>query len=200
MTWIFFSQIINIIGSWPSCESKNISFIINPLKKKGLSSCLEFSCQNCSGWTKEVYTSKKLKNNSKGKSPFDINVRSVSAMREIDRGYSALEKLCGYLSLSPPMQVNAFNEIQKTILEVCNTVALQSMTDAVDEQQQNKDEQGISDVTVFCDGSCQKRGHSFLNGVVTGISSDSGKCLTIASWQRHVKHVYHGKVVKVLRS
>ena len=69
-------------------------------------------------------------------------------MREIGRGYSALEKLCGYLNLSPPMQVNAFNEIQKTILEVCNTVTLQSMTDAVDEQQQNKDEQGISDVTV----------------------------------------------------
>ena len=32
------------------------------------------------------------------------------------------------------MQVNAFNETQKTVLEVCNTVALQSMTDAVDEQ------------------------------------------------------------------
>ena len=88
----------------------------------------------------------------------------MSAMREIDRGYSALKKLCGYLNLSPPMQVNAFNETQKTVLEVCNTVALQSMTDAVDEQQQNKDGQGISDVTVFCDGSWQKRGHSFLNG------------------------------------
>ena len=78
-----FSQIINIIGSCPSCESKNISFIINPVKKKGLSSCLEFSCQNCSEWTKEIYTSKELKNNSKGKSPFDINVQSVLAMREI---------------------------------------------------------------------------------------------------------------------
>ena len=58
-----YSQIVNIIGSCPSCESKNISFIINPVKKKGLSSCLEFSCQNCSEWTKEIYTSKELKNN-----------------------------------------------------------------------------------------------------------------------------------------
>ena len=63
-----FSQIINSTGSCPSCENKNISFIINPVKK---SSCLEFSCQNCSEWIKEIYASEELKNNSKGKSPFD---------------------------------------------------------------------------------------------------------------------------------
>ena len=45
------SQIIDINGSCQSCEKKNISFIINPVKKKGLSSCSEFSCQNCSEWT-----------------------------------------------------------------------------------------------------------------------------------------------------
>ena len=110
-----FSQIINVTGLCPSCESKNISFITNPIKRKGLSSCLEFSCQYCSAWTKEIYTSKDLKNNSKRKSPFDINVRSVLAMTEIGQGYSTLEKLCGYLNLPPPMQVNAFNETQKTV-------------------------------------------------------------------------------------
>ena len=98
-------------------------------------------------------------------------------MREIGWGYSALDKLCGYLNLSPPMHVNAFKETQKTVLDVYNTVALQSMTDAADERQENKDEQGISDVTVSCDGSWQKQGHSSLNGVMTAISSDSGKCL-----------------------
>ena len=75
-------------------------------------------------------------------------------MTEIGRGYSAL-KLCGYLNLSPPNQVNVFNEKQKTVLEAYNTVALQSMTHAADELQENKDEQGISDVTVSCDGSWQ---------------------------------------------
>ena len=56
-------------------------------------------------------------------------------MREIGRGYSALEKFCGYLNLSPPMQMNAFNKMQKTVLEAYNnTVALQSMTDVADEQ------------------------------------------------------------------
>ena len=56
------------------------------------------------------------------------------------------------------MQVNAFNETQKTVSEACNTVALQSMTNATDVLQENKDEQGISEVTVSCDGSWQKRG------------------------------------------
>ena len=46
---------------------------------------------------------------------------------------------------------------KKTVLEAYNTVALQSMTHAADELQENKDEQGISDVTVSCDGSWQKR-------------------------------------------
>ena len=117
-SWIFFHKFLgNILGSCPSCESKNI------LSKKGSSSCLEFSCQNCSEWTKEIYTSKELKNNSKGKSPFNINVRSVLAIREIGRGYSALEKLCAYLNLSLPVQVNAFKETQKTVLVAYNTLA-----------------------------------------------------------------------------
>ena len=99
-------------------------------------------------------------------------------MTEIGQGYSTLEKLCGYLNLPPPMQVNAFNKTQKTVFEADNTAALQSMTDdAADELQENKDEQRISDVTGYCDGSWQKRGHSSLNGTVTKISSDSGKYL-----------------------
>ncbi|XP_047135810.1 uncharacterized protein LOC124812840 [Hydra vulgaris] len=39
------------------------------------------------------------------------------------------------------------------------------------------DENGISNVTVLCDGSWQRRGFASLNGVVTVIASDTGKCL-----------------------
>ena len=39
------------------------------------------------------------------------------------------------------------------------------MTDAADKLQENKDEQGISDVIVPCDGSWQTLCHSSLNGV-----------------------------------
>ena len=50
---------------------------------------------------------------------------------------------------------------KKSVLEAYNTVALQSLTDAVaDELQKNKDEQDISDITVPWDGCSQKQGHS----------------------------------------
>ena len=68
-----FSQIINIIGSCPSCESKNILFIINPVKKKGLNSCLSSVVKIVQNGLRK--SKKELKNNSKGeKSSFDKNV------------------------------------------------------------------------------------------------------------------------------
>ena len=74
-----------------------------------------------------MYTSKKVENEGKGKAPFDINIRSVIAMREIGRGYSSLEKFCGFLNLLSPMQVGAFNETQKNIAKAYNVVATESM-------------------------------------------------------------------------
>ena len=47
------------------------------------------------------------------------------------------------------------------------------MTYAADELQENKDEQGISDVIVSCKGSWQKRGHCSLNGVTLVLLLDN---------------------------
>ena len=93
------SDIISLIGTCPECESKNLCFDIDHSKKKGLSCCLKFKCKNCHMWYKEMYTSKKVGNEGKRKAPFDINIRSMIAMREIGRGYSSLEKFCGFLNL-----------------------------------------------------------------------------------------------------
>ena len=71
------------IGACPKCESKNLCFDIDHSRKKGLSCCLKFKCKNCHIWSKEMYTSKKVENERKGKAPFDINMRPVTAMREI---------------------------------------------------------------------------------------------------------------------
>ena len=62
------------------------------------------------------------------------------------------------------MQVNAFNGAQKSVLEAYNTVALQSVIDTANEPQENKNEQGVTDVTVSCNDNWQKLGHSALNG------------------------------------
>ena len=39
------------------------------------------------------------------------------------------------------------------------------------------DDNKVTDITVSCDGTWQRRGYSSLNGVVTVIASDSGKCV-----------------------
>ena len=98
-------------------------------------------------------------------------------MREIGLGYSSLENFCGFLNLLSSMQVGAFNETQKNIAKAYNVVATESMIAATDQLKENVDDQGITDITVSCDGTWQKRGHSSLNGIVTVISSNSNKCI-----------------------
>ena len=104
------SDIISLIGTCPECESKNLCFDIDHSKKKGLSCCLKFKCKNCHIWSKEMYTSKKVENGGKGKAPFNINIQSVIAMREVGPGYSSLERFCRFLNVLSPKQVGAFNE------------------------------------------------------------------------------------------
>ena len=105
-----FSQIINIIGSCPSCESKNISFILNPVNRKGLSSCLEDNCQNCLEENKEIYTGKELKNNSKRKITI-CHKYSIGVTYEGNRSrIFDIRKIVWIFKSFSPMQVNTFNE------------------------------------------------------------------------------------------
>ena len=50
--------------------------------KNGLADLLELSCLECD-WAKSFWTSKKRDKDIVGKSGFDVNTRSVIAMREI---------------------------------------------------------------------------------------------------------------------
>ena len=107
-----------------------------------------------------------------GMNTFDNNVRSVIAFREIGKSITAMQALCGYMNLVPPMQAVACNNTQKEVAESSRTVANSSMLKAADDLKQTS-----SDVAVSCDCSWQKREFSPLNGLVTVISVDSGKCL-----------------------
>ena len=91
-------DIINCVGICPSCQSTKIIANIDPTNKKGLSLPISLSCSMCK-WSTIYYTSRKIENHSKVKSCYEVNVRAVMAMREIGRGHTALEKLCGFLNL-----------------------------------------------------------------------------------------------------
>ena len=138
-------------------------------KKKGLANCMTLSCSNCE-WTYSTYTSRSIeKPPVPGINAFDINVRSVITFREIGKGITAMQALCGYTNLVPPMQAVAYNNNQKEVAESYRTVANSSMLKAADDLNQTS-----SNIAVSCDGSWQQRGSSSLNGLVT---VDSRKCL-----------------------
>jgi hypothetical protein len=77
-------QILTLIGTCPDCERKSININIDHKNKKGLSSLLLLCCSECL-WKTKFYTSKKVLTKASEKS-FDINLRSVIAMREIGKG------------------------------------------------------------------------------------------------------------------
>ena len=91
-------------------------------------------------------------------------------MREIGRGHTSLSVLCGVMSLPPPINIKAYNDMQEKIALVYEEVASQSMQIAANEfrfKQQddinvemidNNFNNVIADNTVSGDGSWQKRG------------------------------------------
>ena len=83
---------------------------MNNLEKKlGLACNLVMSYNRCN-WSSELYSSRVIEqNNTPGRNPFDINIITIIAFREIGKSYSALETLCGIMNMPAPMNVKVFN-------------------------------------------------------------------------------------------
>ena len=157
-------EIINCVGICPSCQSTNIILNIDQTKKKGLSLPVTLLCTTCN-WTTKYYTSRKVGSNSKVNSCYEVNGRAVMTVRKNCCGHTALEKLCGFLNLPEPPHATTVSDIQKNIVDAYNNIASQSMISTANEKEGTRDENGICDITVSCDGTWQKRGYN------------SGKCI-----------------------
>ena len=77
--------------------------------------------------------------------------------------------------MPPPMQSNAFNDLQTKVAYTYKDVADQSMISAADELRKDQlknsyTDTAIADVTVSGDGSWLKRGYSSQNGRLNGFS------------------------------
>ena len=84
-------------------------------------------------WKQSFYSSKEVEKQCSGMSRFEINYRTVIAMKEIGKGHSALEKFCDLMNIPPPMNVKAFNDIQYKIHSIYQRVADAKMKNAADE-------------------------------------------------------------------
>ena len=80
--------------------------------------------------------------------------------------------------------------MQLKIADAYIKVSKTSMTDVAEEMRQDNIQEGDSEhsganITVSCDGTWQKRGHSSLNGVVTVTAADIGKRLDYRVLSKH---------------
>ena len=157
--------------------------------KNGLCYCLKVFCTAC-GFSKSFNTSKQQDNSTTvkpGKPFFDINLRTVLAMKELGKGYEGLVKFCTIMNMANPMSISSFNncldeihlafEMEKELSQ--KKVALLVHSDT------NTDLTDIAQCTVSIDGSWQKRGYSSINGVVTCMYGD--KCLDCYVLSKHCK-------------
>ena len=86
------------------------------------------------------------------------------------------------MNMPPPMTKNNFQKINESLLKAYTTVAEETILEAGKELHEtlsveNSAANEIVDYQVSVDGTWQKRGYSSLNGVVTLLSSSTGKCL-----------------------
>ncbi|CAB3988355.1 Hypothetical predicted protein [Paramuricea clavata] len=86
------------------------------------------------------------------------------------------------MNMPSPPKANAYSKDNKAIMKAVKTVAEKSMMDASDEIHalKGRNNTGISHCGVSCDGMWQRSGHSSMNGCVTTLSIDTGKCLDVA--------------------
>ena len=84
--------------------------------------------------------------------------------------------MCGYVNISPPMTSKTFSDIQDNVIpSYIKTTEVNMKNSAIELRSGKKDE--IINTTISTDGSWQRRGFSSLNGLVTVIANNIGKCI-----------------------
>ncbi|KAJ4442111.1 hypothetical protein ANN_11977 [Periplaneta americana] len=99
---------------------------------------------------------------------------------------SSLSTFCAIMDLPPPP--TKFSKCMDLIYKAVSEVALESMSNAVREA---VSESNNTHLTVACDGTWQKRGHTSLNGVVTTTSVNTGKVLDVHTLSKSC-NICHG--------
>lgn len=165
-------------GICPDCKaSLTIRNLIE--RKMGFSYLMILSCQECK-WKQEKRTSEALINSTPGQKSFEINARMVMGFREFGKGLASMQTFCRVVNMPPPMSKPAYNKVVKRIQPCYSDVAVSSMKKAAEDTKSllnQSNEEGPVNCSVSIDGSWQRRGHASLNGIVTAIAKESGKCV-----------------------
>ena len=169
----------------PGCCGKDTLFIdTDNSKRKGLASYKIIKCK-C-GYINAQYTSPVIvddeRQGKRGSKTFDINMRSVYAMRTCGLGHNALEKFCGMMNMPQPFAKPSYTALTKKLKKAAQITAEKSMSAAANDA---KEKEGTTDIGVSVDGTWQRRGYASLNGVVAAISTANSKVVdveTVSRW------------------
>ena len=179
----------SVFGELVKCPRCEFAVEINHCveNKQGLAHEFHIKCKSIScRWLRKFFSSKEATREGCGSKPFDINLRAILAFREIGRGEAGIETFCGYMNIPPPMTESTYNNtVKETMLPIYLQVAQNDMEEAAadlrvisnDDSVDINEEDEVCDIAASFDGTWQRHGYSSLNGVVTTISIDTGKCL-----------------------
>ncbi|XP_074661498.1 uncharacterized protein LOC141914130 [Tubulanus polymorphus] len=166
------------------CGSSNVECQIDRDAKQGLAHRISLKCDACEESVSSFETSKKT---DEGKSStYEVNIRMVSFVRGIGKSYDTITQFSTYFNSPLPMTRKSYQRLLKRNHAVNKAVALDSMKAAAAEV---KTKVG-RDCTVSVDGTWQRRGHASHHGIVSVISSDTGKCLDAEA----MSNICHGCV------
>lgn len=133
---IHFGLFVNFIKQFlcsPGCGSKNVTIIDDLTRQIGFSHKLVISCDDCP-YSEVMFTSQ-LCNKSKkipGRQPFKINIRTVTAFREIGKGYKGIQNVARCMNMFS-ISNTSFRSLNEQLQVAYENAAKISMKNAVNE-------------------------------------------------------------------
>ena len=151
----------------------------NSYCRKGSASYLILDCE-C-GYSEGFYSSNRLPGHGGG---FEVNKRLVYAMRSCGQGHAGLTTFSTLMNMPKPIAKNNYSKLAQNVGNACRVMAEESMQEASEELIKADN---VTDVSVSCDGSWQKRGFTSMNGFVSAISIDTGKIVDVEPMSRYCR-------------
>lgn len=177
-------------------------FINDHEKRYGFCYLFVLRCTSCP-WEKYFRSSKRcISVNSavKTATSFAVNTQMIMSFREVGKGYLSIKKFTGLLNMPPCISLQRYNAINDKLHKAYAVAAQSSTLKASKETHEliaSKSNlvTNVTDCRVSFDGTWQKRGHASINGVVTAISGENGKCLDTYVMSKHCKGcvIWNGK-------
>ena len=103
------------------------------------------------------------------------------ATRNNGIGHQALAKFCCVMNMPPPMNENSYRDHVAVVRSAAQAVCKQSMPNA------EPQEDGNFDIRVSGDGTQRKRGYSSSYGVVTALSTITGKVVHVEVMSKNLR-------------